>query len=149
MFLCNNIYLAELQYGHASLSCQLSLFFSILIDKKGGTNVGISINLPSLQNLLDINLTNIQDDMSPCSFYKCILNTLCLDETLEEIQRLPSKIFLIKNIRDSTNIVEPGKILVFDVAVNCKEDKLNVSEKVSDSVYYAKSILITPDILQI
>lgn len=113
----------------------IGIIFSILIDKTEGPNVGEAIDLPALQDLLDINLKNIQDDMSPFSFSKCILNTLYLDKTLKEIQRLPSQVFLIKNINDSTDIVEPGNILVFDVEVTCKEDKLNVFEKASDSVY--------------
>lgn len=143
------VYLNESECGHVHTKRVNWDHFSILIDKTGVPNVGEAIGLPALQDLLDVNLRNIQDDMSPCSFCKCILNTLYLDKTFEEIQRLPSEVFLIKNIKDSTDTVEPGKILVFDVEVTCKEDKLNVSEKASDSVYYGKSIRITLDILQL
>lgn len=86
---------------------------------------------PTPRCIMEFFLVHVEKPENVSTLSKAILNAVNLEAKMDRIRFFPEQLELRKTFPDSSERLEPGIVFIFEVDVVCKNNKLQILEKVT------------------
>ena len=94
------------------------------------TNSNVLLIKPTPRCIMEFFLVHVEKPENVSTLSKVILNAVNLEAKMDRIRFFPEQLELRKTFPDSSEGLEPGNVFIFEVDVVCKNNKLQILEKV-------------------